>query len=104
MRTVVHWKRTSPPRLYERPGKLTPEEQECVRIALRVLRIRYGSYAKMAKAMRVHERNARRWADRGSVNAGVALAVARLAGVTVDAVLSGEFPVPGGCPFCGRTD
>jgi hypothetical protein len=85
-------------------GALTPEEQECVRVALRVLRVRFGTFVKVAQAMGTRERNVTKWASpKGRPGAGVALAVARLAGVRVDAVLTGTFPEPGACPLCGRT-
>lgn len=85
------------------------EEAECVRVALRVLSARYGSKVALARRIGVHVNNVARWvASRGHTarapTAAVALEVARIAGVSVDDVLSGEFPAPNSCPICGRRD
>lgn len=100
-----HWKKKPSPRPFNRAGELTPEEQECVRVALRVLRVRYGSYAKVGEVMGVHPKAVVRAASgRWKPTIGVALEAARLARVPVDDILAGRFPEPGACPFCGRSE
>ena len=77
---------------------MTPEEQTNVRAALRFLRARFGGWLVLARTLGVSKSTAKR------PNPGPVLAfrVARLAGVGVDAVLSGAFPAPGTCPNCGH--
>ncbi len=78
--------------------QMTPEEQTNVRAALRFLRARFGGWLALARTLGVSRSTAKR-ADPGPV---LAFRVARLAGVGVDAVLSGAFPSPGTCPNCGH--
>jgi hypothetical protein len=101
MKQIV-WKKEKSAKVL-RPGALTPEEQECVRVAMRVLRVRFGSYAKIARMIGADTRNTARWGHaKGKPDARVALTVARLAGVPVDDVLQGRFPASDSCPFCGH--
>lgn len=98
-----HWKKPPTPRPFNRAGQLSPEEQECVRVALRVLGVRYGSLTKLAGRMGVHPKAVHRAAsERGKPTIGMALEAARVAGVPVDDILSGAFPEAGACPLCGR--
>lgn len=85
-----------------RPCELTTEEQENVRAALRVLKLRCGSLKALASAIRYSHITVRNMLGRQAISAGVAVAVARLAGVLVDDVLSGKFPPVGTCPYCGH--
>jgi len=101
----LHWKRPRPPAsANRRPGKLTPEEEACTRVALKFLAIRHGGWNKLAKRMRVSGYTLQSAAlkKRRALAPGVALEVARVAGVTVDDVLAGRFPEPGSCPMCGH--
>jgi plasmid maintenance system antidote protein VapI len=78
------------------------EEQEHVRVAMRYLRARAGSWRLLGKALgfklstmrhvRSHEKN---------VSPTMALRLARFAGVTVDDLLTGKYPPAGACPHCG---
>jgi len=98
------WKRTPTPGAFEPLNRLSPEQQENVRLAIGILKIRYGSLAKAAAALCVHQKTLTRSATkRGAPTPGLALRVAEGVGATVDDVLSGAFPAPGCCPFCGRT-
>jgi hypothetical protein len=108
MKQIV-WKRKKEPaqpggKTLHKVGKLSPEEQACVRVAFGVLKVRYGTVTKIAEAMGVPAKSLKNtFGIRGNVTVGMALEVARLAGVRIDAVLDGEFPEPGACPMCGRT-
>ena len=82
-------------------GDLTVEEQEHTRAALRFMRARLGSWDRLAKMLRVGVGPLKHIAKL-PVSAGLAVRAARFAGVPVDDVLSGRFPVPGTCPHCGR--
>jgi DNA-binding phage protein len=86
----------------KKPGQLTPEETACVTVALEFMIARTGSMQALAYRMGV-DRTAVRRAIKEHPAPGVAMALdlARAAGVTVDAVLSGAFPPPGSCPHCG---
>jgi len=81
---------------------LTAKEQASVRIALRFLRTRCGTWEALWKALRFSKATMRRTIDGGEVSASMAVRVARLAGVGVDDVLTGRYPLPGTCPHCGH--
>ena len=99
----IHWKRKPRVIPYKEVNQLTPEEQECVRIAVKVLRLRYGGTPKLARAMGVGTSAIYAPLEaRGRPSAGLALRAARLAGVSVEAILSGDWPPDGACPLCGR--
>jgi plasmid maintenance system antidote protein VapI len=74
-----------------------------VKAALRVLRVRHGTAAKLAAALNATAAIVKAAIKRrGRVSAGLALRVARLAGVHMEDVLSGAWPKAGSCPMCGR--
>ena len=84
-------------------SELAPEESAAVKRALLFLRARHGCLAKLAGALGVgRDGLARAFTKRGKVGALLALRAARLAGVPVEAVLSGAWPAEGACPHCGR--
>jgi hypothetical protein len=100
-RTV--WKKHRPANATRRSSDLTPEEQANAKAALRVLRVRHGTAAKLAVALQATEATVTAClARRAPVSAGLALRVARLAGVHLEDVLSGAWPKAGSCPMCGR--
>ena len=97
------WKKTRPRTQIVRLDRLDAEEQENVRIALRALRVRHGTLPVVAKAMGIPVKTLQRiYAGKRRVQPGAAIAVARLAKVPVDDVLTGAFPKAGSCPVCGR--
>jgi hypothetical protein len=81
---------------------LSPQEQQNVRKALRSLAKRFGTYAKLATAMRAKEATVMKALYRGPVSAGVALRASRAAKVPLEDILTGAWPKPGMCPYCGR--
>lgn len=84
-------------------GGLTAEERDHIRAAMRFLRARCGgTYEALAKAMRVKVTYLRDAARRRTPNAGLAVRLARFAGVSIDDVIAGRFPPPGACPHCGQ--
>ena len=97
------WTRPRPATETRRASDLTPEEQANVKRALLVLRQRLGSLAELAVALRAN-RDTLKWygSRRGRPTAGIALRAARLAGVAVEELLAGRWPVEGACPRCGR--
>jgi hypothetical protein len=85
-----------------RAGDLTPEEAVNVRTALRFLRTRLGGSVKLAAELKTTYATVTRMCARGGVpSAGLAIRAARLAGVSAESVLLGEFP-GNRCPHCGR--
>ena len=85
-----------------RPSDLTKEEQTNVRTALRFLRSRCGGWMSVAKALRFGDSTLSSVMSGKAVSASLAVRVARLASVAVDDVLSGKYPAPGTCPYCGH--
>jgi len=82
---------------------LTKDEQANVRTALRFLRARCGGWGPVAKALHVAKSTIENTlAGHRNVSAAVAVRVARLAGVSIDGLLAGEYPPPGTCPYCGH--
>jgi hypothetical protein len=84
---------------------LSKTEQAHVRIAMRCLRGQLGlTMEGYAKALRYSDRTVKGVLSGWTVSAGMAFRVARLAGVSVDAVVTGQYPPPGWtCPHCGHT-
>jgi hypothetical protein len=81
---------------------LDETEQKHVRTALRFLRTRLGTWACVAEALRMSPRTLEKvTGNTGRVTASIALRVARLAGTTVDDLISGNY-LPGACPRCGH--
>jgi hypothetical protein len=64
--------------------------------------MRQGGWKPLAKAIRGNVQTLQRMASRKSPSAGLAVRLARLAGVPVDDVLCGRFPAPGTCAHCGH--
>lgn len=97
------WKRER--RAKASPGLLlTDEERAHVKTALAFLRTRHGGAEKLAAVMRVRQPLIENvLARRGRPMPAMAIAVARAAQVTVDAILTGAWPPEGMCPHCGRT-
>lgn len=82
---------------------LTPEETANVRRALRFLRVRVGTAAKLGAAIGVpHKQIDKLCSRKGRPGVGMALRVARAAHVNVEDVLGGAWPPEGACPHCGR--
>lgn len=82
---------------------LTEEERARVKAALAFLRRRLGGVAALAKAMGVKPcRVLYAMGPRSTVSAGVAMRTARAARVPLESILSGDWPEPGACPYCGR--
>ncbi len=96
------WTKPRPADETRRSSDLTPEEQANVRKAIHVLRRRLVGYKALAKALQVNAATLRAYGGKLAPSAGVAIRVARLAGVPVDDVLAGRWPVEGACPHCGR--
>jgi hypothetical protein len=83
---------------------LTKAEQANVRLALQCLHRQLGmTLEQFAKALRYTDKTIRNVFDGRTVTASMAFRAARLAGVTVDDVVSGRFPPVGWtCPYCGN--
>ena len=97
------WKRPRKPRARETLDRLTPEEAANVAVVVKVLCVRLGTTTNVAKAMQTNPKTIQRAVSgKKQPSAGMAIKAAKLAGVPVDDVLSGEFPKPGSCPMCGR--
>ncbi len=93
-------------------GKLTREEQENVRTALKAIRLHYGTWVEAEPALKMTHRTVRALVDGRTPQAGHALCVSRALGVGIEDVLSGKLGLDamlrklrargGACPHCGR--
>jgi hypothetical protein len=85
------------------PNRLKDGEVAYVRAALDVLRIRVGSWRRLAEVMHIGRMRVNRVAS-GSRRPDVAFAVrlARVAGVPVEDITRGRFVRRGMCPMCGK--
>lgn len=99
------WRReSSKPAKRRRFGSLSAEEQANVRRAIHVLRIRFGSNARLARAIRMNADALQHAAvPSRRPSARLAMLVARVADVPIGDVLPGAWPKPGACPMCGRS-
>jgi hypothetical protein len=97
------WAKSRSPTDPRRSSDLTPAEQANVRAAIRFLRVTVGGFAKLATAMGARCKTVENASGRrGKPSAGIALRVARVAGVAVEDVLAGRWPPSMACPHCGR--
>lgn len=98
---TIEWKSPGERRRF---SDLTSDEHQRVRVALRFLARRLGSWKALAAAMRAKESTVTYTASaRSKPSAGVALRAARAAGVPLEDILSGAFPPADTCPHCGRS-
>jgi hypothetical protein len=81
---------------------LTAKEQANVRRALKFLRARIGTWEAVAAALNTKWSTLKTAKGTGTVSASMAFRVARVAGVTVDDVLTGRYAPDGVCPHCGE--
>lgn len=82
--------------------ELAVAEQQAVRTALRFLRARCGTWTLVAHALHFKTKTISNVLAGRRVSATVAFRVARMLGITVDALLAGQYPPPGTCPHCGH--
>ena len=80
----------------------TNQEAAHVRAALHFLRLRFGGWASVAKALGFNKITLKNMANGRTVSASVTMRIAKLVKVGVDDVLTGQFPSPGTCPYCGH--
>jgi hypothetical protein len=81
----------------------TGKEEQCVRAALRFLRLRCGSWSALAPALHFDASTLAGVASgRKIVSGTMAIRIAKFAKVGVDDVLTGKFPAVGTCPHCGH--
>jgi len=93
------WQRAKKPRGF----RLTDAEQRNIRVAMRTLHLRYGTWPAVAKALGVpHKTVKNAMCSNQYPGAAMGLSVARLAGVPFEDVIDGRFPKPGTCPLCGQ--
>ena len=98
------WSKSRPPNTTQRSTDLTVEQQANAKATLRFLATRHGSARQLAEAMGAKVRTVRAALEvRGRVSAGLAVRVAKVAGVPLEDVLGGAWPPPGACPHCGRS-
>jgi hypothetical protein len=85
-----------------RAWQLTQTEQDNVKAAARILRRQIGR-RRFAEAIGVGVKATRHATEnKRRVSAGLALRVARLAGVPVETILAGKWKGPRPCPTCGQ--
>lgn len=81
----------------------TAKEVANVRAALRFLHLRCGTWATAARVLRFNQTTLAIVAGgHKPVSATLVARIAKFAKVSVDDVLTGEFPALGTCPHCGH--
>jgi len=95
------WEKSRALTTTRRSSDLTLQEQQNVKVALRFLAKRFVTYRKLAEAMGAKRDTVMLAGHSGAVSAGIALRATRVAGVQVEAILSGVWPPTGMCPHCG---
>lgn len=100
----THWKRPKRPRPWANPNALTEEEGANVIAALWLVHSWWKRWGRVAELMGVSPGCLRRVVDKQTPPmAGLAIRVARLAGLSTDRVLEGRFRKPIKCgPKTGR--
>ncbi len=82
---------------------LTNQEQHHVRVALRFLRVKFGTWATLGKAIRFKDTTLSAVASGHKVvSPMLVVRVARLVKVGLDDLLAGGYPPKGSCPLCGH--
>jgi len=82
---------------------LTLKEQKAVRIVLRILRLRVGGWAPLAKALHFEADTLEKVTNgRRPVSARMAFVVSRFVDVSFDDLIAGKYAHEGTCPYCGR--
>jgi len=95
------WEKSRALTTARRSSDLTLQEQQNVKVAIPFLAKRFGTYRKLSEAMGAQRATVMLAGHSGVVSAGIALRAARVAGVPVEAILTGEWPPSGMCPYCG---
>jgi hypothetical protein len=93
---------TDPPKRKRGPApalSLTAEEARHLRVATRNIARTHGSLRRLAAVLGVQPGTLSRTARLPS--AGLAVALARVHGLSIDALLSGKLVQAGSCPTCG---
>ena len=91
---------TRPPKGSRATVTLTAEETRHARVALRNLSRAYGSWGCLAAAMEVPVHSLKN-AMRRPIGPGLAMRTARAAGMSVEAILTGQINAAGRCTACG---
>ncbi len=102
LRETVSWQK---PRSRRYATVLTKEEQANARAALRYLREKVGSWRVLASTMGIKQESLEQAAKRDTrfFTADMAIRTARAAGVYVETILGGAWPMrPSTCPTCGQ--
>jgi hypothetical protein len=82
---------------------LTSQEQHHVRVALRFLHVKFGTWATLGKAIRFKDTTLANVAGgHKAVSPMMLVRVARLVKVGLDDLLAGKYPPKGMCPLCGH--
>lgn len=104
LRMKETWKRAPAVRRKgERLDQLDDAERANVGAAMRVLKAKRGNWKALARALRVSIMIMNRLAQgHTKPTAGLALRLAKLAGVPVEDVLSGKYAKAEVCPHCGQ--
>lgn len=96
LREANVWKRSRPAKATHQSSDLTPDEQENVRKALRLLFACFGGWVPLATAMGLNAYTVRAATGRARrpITSGLALRAAKVARVRVESILAGKWPTP----------
>jgi hypothetical protein len=92
-----------PPKVKKHPARFSDHDRRMLAVALRALKTeRYGTWWRLAEAMRVAEGTLHQVTTGKSGSMGMAVRAAALAGVPVEVLLTGQIRSANRCPACNQ--
>jgi hypothetical protein len=103
LRVVTKHSETRPPKVKKHPSRFSDRDRQMLVIALRALKMeRFGTWWRLAQAMKVAEGTLHQVAKGKSGSMGMAVRAAAIAGVPVEVLLSGRIRSANRCPACNQ--
>jgi hypothetical protein len=93
---------TRPPKAPKHSLRLTDDQRSRLDAALRGLRLKYGTWDRVAAAMGMCASSLQKVRRHRAGSLGMAARAANLAGVSLEVLLSGGFRDAATCPTCGQ--
>jgi|SRR5271157_2905085 len=103
LRVVTEDSERRPPKTKKHPNRFSDHDRQMLVVALRMLKNeRYGTWWRLAEAMRVAEGTLHQVVVGKAGSMGMSVRAAALAGVPVEVLLTGQIRSANRCPTCNR--